>query len=225
MRPKRSTKVRYLRESSAASSSVRAAARCSSSSRRRTSIGWRSASGSAAAHSSSCSSWTSRSRTAPSTPPSQPSSSRSLVELAGRASAKSERPARSRRVATRMSCSSSMSSPRRVPGSWASMAEKCRRSTVRATVPMGALGSIAVGPNVSGAGAPRPADSRPASYFDSAAGWSPQATRRPSTNGVSAGVDPFATSISTRRRRAGGPPAGSLIDVSSSAMCPAEPRV
>ncbi len=48
---------------------------------------------------------------------------------AGRKSANNESAARSRRLATRMSCSCSVSSPRRVPGSFASKAAKCRRST------------------------------------------------------------------------------------------------
>ena len=59
---------------------------------------------------------TSRSRTAPSRRPSQPSSSRNTWARTGSTSANSASAARRRRVATRMSWSSSGSSPSRVPG-------------------------------------------------------------------------------------------------------------
>ena len=61
--------------------------------------------------------------------PSQPSSSRKVWARTGSTSAKRSRAARRRRVATRMSWSSSMSSPRRVPGSFSRKTPSWRRST------------------------------------------------------------------------------------------------
>ena len=77
-------------------------------------------------------------------------SSSSFAAEGGRTSAKSESAALRRRLATRMSCNSSGSSPSRVPGSRARRAVNWRRSTASATPPIGASASIAVEPNSSG---------------------------------------------------------------------------
>ena len=89
---------------------------------------------------------TSRSRTAPSSLPSQPSSSRKTWARTGSTPSNNDRAARSRRVATRMSCSSSGSSPSRVPGSLARTTASWRRRTAKARSPMVDRAEMSVGP-------------------------------------------------------------------------------
>ena len=170
--------------------------------------------------SSSCSIWTSRSRTAPSVWPTQTSSSLVLSATSGSTSAKSAMAARSRRFATRMSCSASMSSPSRVPGSFASKVEKCRRRTARATAPIVISGSISLTPNRRAAGGPRSWDRSPTSNLLRPAGCNAHASRNSRTNASNVCVAAVGTSISTRCNRTGDPPPCGRIVVSSNATIP-----
>ena len=171
----------------------------------------------AAAMSARPSCCTSRSRTAPSTRPSQPSSSRNTWARTGRTSANSASAARRRRVATRMSWSSSGSSPRRVPGSFSRTTASCRRRTAKASSPIVEDSVISVGPRSGDPGISWPMARRPASNFDRRAGWSPHEARSCSTIGSSASSHSARTSTSTRRSCVGRCPPPTTIMVSSSA--------
>ena len=166
----------------------------------------------------SCSSCTSRSRTAPSRPPIHRSSSRSRAARAGMHSAKIDIAARSRRHATRMSWRSSGSSPSLAPGSMDTNASYCRRSTANATSPSVASRLIAVGPRSGCASMTSPRDSTPSWNLVTLAGWSAHADRIASTKGSKRVAAASGTSISTRRSRAGGPPSGPATLVSSKAI-------
>ena len=165
------------------------------------------------------SSCTSRSRTAPSSRASQPSSSRKTWARTGSTASNSERAARRRRVATRMSCSSSGSSPSRVPGSLALQHGELAPQHGEGDVPHGgrrrrrrsARGRAS-------RGSPRPRASRPASNLERWAGWSPQDMRSCSTIGSSASSHSGWTSTSTRRSCMGRCPVPTTIMVSSSAI-------
>ena len=79
-------------------------------------------------------------------------------------------------------------------------------------------GSTSLGPNRSSATGRTSDDSRPTSNLLSPAGCNAQASRSSRTSGSSAGNAASGTSTSTRRRRAGGPPACGRIAVSSRAI-------
>ncbi len=82
---------------------------------------------------------TSKSRTGPSAEASQESSARRASLHAGSSRSRAaRRMARRRRVATRSWCSSSVSSPKRVPGSWARSSATCRASATRTCSSAGA---------------------------------------------------------------------------------------
>jgi hypothetical protein len=68
----------------------------------------------------------------------------------------------------------------------------------------------------------KPRARRPASYFDSVAGWSPDAVRMESTNGATVGTIGSGTSTSTRRSLADSAPFPRAIVVRSTAISPAE---
>ena len=148
-------------------------------------------------------------------------SSRSVSADGGRKAANSDRAARRRRLATRMSCNSSLSSPSRVPGSLARRAANWRRITASPTRPIGSSASIEVEPNATGT-VLRPAARAPASYFVSVAGCSRHAFCNRSTNGRNAANAASGALISTRCSRVAAPPAAGLIAISSSMISPEE---
>ena len=116
-----------------------------------------------------------------------------------------------------MSCSSSGSSPRRVPGSLSRRTPSCRRSTANASSPMVLSASIAVGPRSGEPGISWPSASRPASNLDRCAGRRPHDVRSCSTSGSSASSHSGSTSTSTRRSCIGRWPLPTTMTVSSSA--------
>jgi hypothetical protein len=119
-----------------------------------------------------------------------------------------------------MSWSSSMSSPSRVPGSFASITVNCRRRTARATALPPIPVSTSIAPNRSGVEGRRSEDRSPASNLLRPAGCNAHASRSSRTNGSKPCSVAGGTSISTRRSRAGDPPPFGLIEVSSSAISP-----
>ena len=113
-----------------------------------------------------------------------------------------------------------MSSPSRVPGSFASITVNCRRRTARATALPPIPVSTSIAPNRSGVEGRRSEDRSPASNLLRPAGCNAHASRSSRTNGSKPCSVAGGTSISTRRSRAGDPPPFGLIEVSSSAISP-----
>ena len=166
------------------------------------------------------SSRTSASRTAPSRPAIQPSSSRrARVQAGSRSGANVRRSDRSRRVATRAWCTSSMSPPRRTPGSWRKRRATEPASEAWTTSAAGAAAPDRTGDHVGRVDAPAArARARPSGVGSGCAGTRRRAGARRARPAPPRRRPPSSTSSSRNRaaRRRPRPPAPPTSTLTSS---------